>query len=153
MFDTDLANNPATALSAGTAANLTFSLLSTPSNGDGSSVRSVASVALTAPHTCTIAHGFRRVKGLRFSASNIAAPDIVIDRHIVNFRKVAATPTLLIADPEFKIAYSGQVTLEVPRLGADTPTTALVMDQLLRALVMLNPGANAGAVKLLNGEY
>lgn len=151
MFDIELSNNPATALTAGTSGALTFSLQSAPTGG-GQSVRSVAAVATTAPHTLKVGHTTRLVKGLKYAANKTAAPDVIIDRHLVRLDKVKDTPTLGISDPNFNITYGVQIVVEVPRLGADTPTTQSVMDQILRALVMLNPSSNAGLIKLLNNE-
>lgn len=151
MFDLALANNPATALTVGTSANLSFDLVPMPRDA-ATSVRSVAAVATTAPHTLKIGHSQRAVKGLRFGSTNVPAQPILIDRHLVRVDKVAPTPTLGIADPAFQITYGAQVVIEVPRLAGDTPSAQNIMDQLLRILVLLNPSSNAGLVKLLNGE-
>lgn len=150
MFDIDLANNPATALTAGTAANLSFSLTSPPANGR--SLRSVAAVALSAPHTLEIAHSTRSLSGLRYSATNQVAPDLIIDSHMVRIDKVLPLPTLGISDPQQRVKYGARLVVEVPRAGADAPSTQLIMDTILRVCVMLNPSSNAGLVRLLNGE-
>lgn len=120
--------------------------------GAGQSIRSVASVATTAPHILKIGHSTRSIKGLRYSATKQQSPDVVIDRHLVRIDKVAATPTLGLSDPTFSITYGAQLVIEVPRIGADTPATQLVMDQILRIISMLNPSGNAGLIQLLNGE-
>lgn len=151
MFEIELSNNPSTALTVGTSANLVFSLVSTPMAG-GQSVRSVSAVATTAPHTLKVGHSTRFIKGMKYAANKSAAPDVTIDRHLIRVDKVAATPTLGISDPNFQLTYGAQIVIEVPRLGADTPTTQSVMDQLLRLLVVLNPSSSAGLLRLLNGE-
>jgi hypothetical protein len=151
MFDIDLSNNPSTALTAGTSSALTFALVSAPTAGS-QSVRSVASVATTAPHVMKISHSVRLVKSLKYAANKQNAPDVVIDRHLVRVDKVAPTPTLGYSDPNFGITYGAQLVIEVPRIGADTPSAQLVMDQVLRCLVMLNPSSNAGLIKLMNNE-
>lgn len=150
MFDIDLANNPSTALTAGTSASKTFSLTSPPSNQR--SLRSVASDALSAPHTLEIAHGVRAIRGLRFSATRASAPDVIVDTHMVRIDKHLPLPTLGIADPQFLVKYGARIVFEVPRAGADAPSAQLIMDQALRLLVMLNPSSNAGLIRLLNGE-
>lgn len=150
MFDIDLVNSPATALTVGTASSLTFSAQQMPAGG--ASIRSVGSVATTAPHTIKISHSTRVVKNFRYAATKAAAPDVIIDRHLVRTDKVILTPTLGYADPNFGITSGCQLVFEVPRLGADTPTTQSVMDHALRLLVMLNPSSNAGLIRLLNNE-
>lgn len=150
MFDIDLVNSPATALTVGTASSLTFSSQGMPAGS--ASIRSVASVATTAPHIMKINHSTRMVKNLKYAATRAAAPDVIIDRHLVRVDKVALTPTLGYSDPNFGITYGAQLVVEVPRLGADTPAPQLVMDQILRILVMLNPSSNAGLLRLLNNE-
>jgi hypothetical protein len=153
MFDVELSNNPSTALTAGASSAVIFSLLQAPSAGTGGqSIRSVAAVSTTAPHVLKIGHTTRSVKGIRYTANKAAAPDVVIDRHLIRIDKVAPTPTLGYSDPSNQITYGAQLVVEVPRIGADTPSTQLVMDQILRILVMLNPSSNAGLIKLLNGE-
>lgn len=151
MFDQELSNNPSTALTVGTSSNLVFSLVSNPISG-GQSLRSVSSVVTTAPHTLKIGHSTRLIKGLKYAANKSAAPDVIVDRHLIRVDKVAPTPTLGISDPNFALAFGAQIVIEVPRLGPDTPTTQSVMDQLLRLLVVLNPSTNAGLLRLLNGE-
>lgn len=150
MFDIDLANNPNTALTAGTSASKTFSLTSPPSNGR--SLRSVAADALTSPLTLEIAHNTRSVKGLRYATTKQTAPDVIIDSHLVRFDKHLPLPTLGISDPNFQVKTSARLVLEVPRAGADAPSTQAVMDLALRLMVLLNPSSNAGLVRLLNGE-
>lgn len=151
MFDISLSNDPATALTAGTSSNKVFDLIPMPRDG-GVSVRSVAATALTQMHTLKIGHSQRVVKGLRFASTNVTAQPIVIDRHLVRVDRVALTPTLGIADPGNQITYGAQTVIEVPRLGGDTPTHQLIMNELLRIVVLLNPGSNAGLIKLVNGE-
>lgn len=151
MFAVDLTNNPSVPLTVGTNSTLNFSLLTAPA-GSGQTVRSVASVALTAPHILKIGHSTRSIKGLRYAATKQSAPDVIIDRHLVRFDKVAPTPTLGFSDPSFQITYGAQLVVEVPRIGADSPTTQQVMDQVLRIVTMLNPSSNAGLIQLLNGE-
>lgn len=150
MFDNDLANNPATALTVGTAANLTFTLQSSPSGGQ--SKRSVASVATTSPHIMTVGHSTRAVRGLKYAANKNAAPDVIVDRHLIRVDKHAPTPTLGYSDPSYALTYGAQLVVEVPRLGADTPATQLVMDQILRLVVALNPSSSAGLIRFLNWE-
>lgn len=150
MFDIDLADNPATALTAGTSANLTFSLVQ---GLDGSkSVRSVAAVATSAPHNLQIAHSTRAVKGLRYSSTRNVAPDVLIDHHMVRVDKFCPLTTLGIADPQFLVNYGAYLVVMAPRVGADAPSTQLLMDSILRLLVILNPSANSGLTRLLNGE-
>lgn len=150
MFDIDLANNPSSPLTVGTNSAKTFSLVKA---SDGSrSVRSVAADALSAPHTLEIAHSTRSVKGLRYSATRAPAPDVIIDTHLVRVDKHLPLPTLGIGDPNFSVKYGARLVIEVPRAGADAPSTQLIMDQILRLVVMLNPSSNAGLVRLLNGE-
>jgi hypothetical protein len=150
MFDIDLANNPNTALTAGTAGNKTFSLVSPPSGGR--SLRSVAAQILSEPLTLEIAHSTRSLKGLRYAATSQVAPDIILDSHMTRFDWHTPLTTLGIADPSFACKTSARLVIEVPRAGADTPTTQEIMDLILRNLVLLNPSTNAGLVRLLNGE-
>lgn len=150
MFDAELANNPSTALTAGTSSAATFSL-KTGGNAN-ESLRSVASTATTAPHQLKIAHSTSRISGLRYTSGNVLSTDIIVDRHNMSILKHAPLTTLGIADPEWKSNYGASLTITVPRIGADTPSTQLIMDQVLRLLVALNPSSNAGLIKLLNGE-
>jgi len=152
MFDLELSNNPATALTVGTAGALTFSLQS-PASPGGQSIRSVSAVATTAPHTLKIGHSTRLVKNMRYTATKASAPDVIIDRHLIRVDKVIAAPTWGLSDPNYGITTGAQLVVEVPRLGAtDTPSTQMVMDQILRVIVALNPTSNAGLLKLLNNE-
>lgn len=151
MFDADLSNNPATALTAGTSSALTFSLKTGAGNGK-ESLRSVAAVATTAPHQLLIQHSTSRVSGLRYTSGNATSADILVDRHRMSILKNIPLTTLGIADPQFAVNYGAALTVTLPRVGADTPSTQLVMDQILRLLVALNPSTNAGLTKLLNGE-
>lgn len=150
VFDIDLANNPSTALTAGTSANVSFALTSPPSGGR--SLRSVAAVALSAPHTLEIAHSQRSISGLRYAATNQPAPDLIVDSHLVRVDKALPLTTLGISDPQQRVRYGARLVLEVPRAGADAPSVQSVMDQILRIMVLLNPSSNAGLVRLLNGE-
>lgn len=150
MFDIDTANNPSTALTAGTSANLTFSLVQ---GLDGKkAVRSVASVATSAPHSLTIAHSERAIKGLRYASTRNTAPDVIIDHHMVRIDKFLPLTTAGIADPQFLVNYGAYLVVMAPRVGADAPSTQLLMDQILRIAVLLNPSSNAGLTRLLNGE-
>lgn len=151
MFDADLSNNPNTALTAGTASALTFSLKTGGGNGT-ESLRSVASMATTAPHQLKISHATRRIAGLRYTSGNAAAADLMVDQHRISILKNIPLTTLGIADPQFLANYGAALTVTLPRVGADTPSTQLVMDQILRLIVALNPSSNAGLIKLLNGE-
>jgi hypothetical protein len=99
-----------------------------------------------------IAHRVQSITGLRYAASNIAVPPVMIDVHSVSVDKVQATPTLGIADPNFLIKRGCTVTWRVPRLGADTPSNQLCMDEFLRIAVLTNVSALAGLIKLFNGE-
>lgn len=149
MFDADLANNPNTALTAGTSSNLTFSLKTGAGSGV-ESLRAVGSVATTNPHQIKIAHSTRRISGLRLTSGNELANDIVVDRHLIRVDKNVSVTG--VSDPDFRVNYGAQLVVELPRIGGDTPTTQLVMDQILRLLVALNPSTNAGLIRLLNGE-
>lgn len=151
MFDADLTNNPNTALTAGTAASLVFALKTGAGSGT-ESLRSVAAVATTAPYQLKIAHSTSRVSGLRYTSGNILGADIVVDRHNMSFLKNIPLTTLGIADPNFAVNYGASLTVSLPRVGADTPSTQLIMDNILRMLVILNPSTNAGLTKFLNGE-
>jgi hypothetical protein len=150
MFDIDLADNPSTALTVGTNANLTFSLTGGLDGSKG--VRSVAAVATSAPHVLTIAHQVRAVKGLRYASTRNVAPDVLIDHHSVSIDKWLPLTTAGIADPQFLVNYGAMLIVRAPRAGADAPTTQLLMDNILRLLVILNPSSNAGLTRLLNGE-
>lgn len=150
MFDNDVTNNPSTVLTAGTSANLSFGLQTLPAATR--SVRSVAAVALSAPHTLEIGHSQRSIKGLRYTDSKQLTPDIIVDSHLVRFDKHLPLPTLGVSDPLLQVKYGARLVIEVPRVGADAPTTQQVMDQILRCVVLLNPSSNAGLVRLLNGE-
>lgn len=151
MFDADLVTNPATALTAGTSSALTFSLKTGAGNGK-QSLRSVAAVATTAPHEIEVAHSQSRVSGLRYTSGNAPTADIIVDRHRFAVKKAIPLTTLGISDPNYLANYGAALTVWLPRVGADTPSTQLVMDQILRILVSLNPSSNAGLTKLLNGE-
>lgn len=150
MFDAELSNNPSTALTAGTSSAVTFSLKTGGNSNE--SLRSVASVATTLPHELKIQHSVSRIPGLRYTSGNVLANDLIVDRHNMSVRKAIALTNLGIADPEYKANYGASLSVWVPRVGADTPSTQLVMDQILRLLVALNPSTNAGLIKLLNGE-
>lgn len=115
-------------------------------------MRSVAAVATTAPHQIQIQHSVSRIAGLRYSSGNAQSADILVDRHRFAVMKNIPLTTLGIADPQFLVNYGAALTITLPRVGADTPSTQLIMDQILRILVSLNPSTNAGLTKLLNGE-
>jgi hypothetical protein len=150
MYDSNLSNNPATALTAGTSAALTFSEKADYElMKQGKSLRAVSAVALTAPHTLQIGHSVRYVDVV--FASTKVKTRVAIDRHLVRFDKVCLTPTLGLYDPEYKITCGFQGVWEVPRIGADSPAYQLLMDQYMRVGALTNPSSNAGLIELCNG--
>lgn len=140
--------DPSTAWSVGTSDSQTWSLLGIA--GDRSQ-RSKASVALTNPSVLTLANTVRTIKSLRsVSNSAVAGQDIVFDRHLVRLdTNVAQT---LVLDPEFKVNRSVQLVLEVPRLGASTPTSTNMSDDICRIVTMLRTSSLANLVRVLNSE-
>ncbi|DAD52684.1 TPA_asm: coat protein [ssRNA phage SRR7976301_11] len=146
---TDITLNASTTITAGTNADRVFSLL--PSNANDRVQRSVASTALTAPQTLTIAHSKRVVKGMRTLSNNsVAAAPLYFDRHLCRL-DTTVTQTAF-SDPEFRASRSVQLTIEVPRLGAESPTTTQIIDDLLSMVSMLRASSNANLIRFLNGE-
>lgn len=147
MLATDLITNSSTAIPAGTAVARTFSLLESTK---GQSLRSDASVALSAPRTIRIAHATRSLKGLRDQTSNLPAPDITFDRHLCRLdQNIVQTKYL---DPNFAVNYSVQLVIEVPRLGASTPSAINVSDAIKHLISMLTASSDANLIRILNNE-
>lgn len=148
MLAIDLILDPSTAIAAGTSSPDTYSLLS---NNQGSSVRSVASKALTNPENLRISHSTRSLKGFRTQAnSSVNAPDVIFDRHLVRVDFNCPQTTHL--DPNFAINRSVQIVIEVPRLAGATPTAANISDDLKSVVSMLLASTNANLVRILNLE-
>lgn len=141
----DLVLDSTAAIGVGTLPALTLSL-----TGGVQSIRSEAAYALTAPRTLRIAHAVRRLKGLRDQASNILAPDVVFDRHLVRFDSNVAQTKYL--DPEFLINQSIQLVIEIPRLGASSPTPLDTAGRLKALVSMLTAASNANLFRVLNNE-
>lgn len=149
MLSTDLVLNPSTAIAAGSATPLTYSLLESVK---GTSVRSDPSVATTNPRNVRISHSTRvsKTKFKLVANASVPAPDVVFDRHLVRLDSNVTQSTHL--DPQFAINRSVQIVIELPRLGASTPTVVQLMDDLLAIVSMLRAGTNANLIKLLNNE-
>jgi len=151
MLATDLTLDSSTAITAGTSNSAVFSLMAPVSGVNNSAVRSVASVALTAPVSLKIAHSTRTIKGLKtVSNPSISGSEVIFDRHLVRKDTTVAQTGHL--DPAFKIARSVQVVFEMPRLGSESPTTVQMIDDLLAVVAMLRASSNANLVRLFNGE-
>lgn len=150
MLAEDLTLDPSTAIAAGTSSPSIYSRKGWVDLQ--STVRSVASVALTAPENLKIAHSTRSLKGLKTQANaSVPAPDVIIDRHLV--RLDINVPTTTHLDPEYKIIKSVQLVIEVPRLGvASSPTAAQIADDVKSVVSMLCASSNANLVRLLNNE-
>jgi hypothetical protein len=149
MLSSDLTLDPSTAITAGTASPTIYSLLN--GNDPNSSVRSAAAVALTYPENLRIAHSKRAAKGFYQVASPaLAAPPILFDRHLIRLDTNVAQTTHL--DPEFRVNRSIQIVIEVPRLGASTPTHTQLADDLLSIVSMLRASTNANLIRILNLE-
>lgn len=148
MLAIDLTLDPSTAITAGTSAPLVFSLLS---NTPGSSIRSVASVAQTAPKNVRIGHQTSTEKAFKTAANaSVPAPDVVFDRRLFRLdTNVSQTSHL---DPQFRINRSVLVQFVTPRLGSESPTVAQLMDDLLSIVSSLRASSNANAVRFFNGE-
>jgi hypothetical protein len=148
MLSTDLALDPSTAWTVGTSDSQTYSLLSI--NGERSQ-RSKASVATTNPSVLSLAHTVRSTKGLRsVDNSSVTGQTIMFDRHLIRLdTNVAQT---LVLDPEFKVNRSVQLVIEVPRLGASTPTSTNMSDDICRIVTMLRTSSLANLIRVLNSE-
>lgn len=148
MLSIDLTLDPSTAITAGTSSPTIYSLLN---NVAGSSIRAAAAVAQTNPENFKIAHTVRTAKSFKTSANaSVPAPDVIFDRHLCRLDVNCVQTTHL--DPEFRINRSIQLVMEVPRLGASTPTAAAIIDDLLSIVSMLRASTNANLVRILNGE-
>lgn len=149
MLAEDLILDPSIAIAAGTSSPSIYSRKGWTDLQ--STVRSVASVALTAPENLKIAHTTRALKGLKTAANaSVPATDVILDRHLVRLDIVV--PTTTHSDPDFKIIKSCQLVIEVPRVGASTPTANSIADDLKSIVSMLFAASNANLVRLLNGE-
>lgn len=148
MLSQDLTLNPSTAIAAGTNAATVYALLSAT---QGKSQRSVASVATTAPKVFQIAHSTRSAKAFKTAANaSVPAPDIIFDRHLVRLDENVVQTTHI--DPEFRVNRSVQLVLEVPRLGASTPTPTQIADSLKALVSMLDASTQANLIRILNNE-
>jgi hypothetical protein len=148
MLAIDLVLDPSTAITAGTSSPTTYSLLN---NVAGSSVRSAAAVAQSNPENFRIGHSTSVAKSFKTAANaSVPAPDVIFDRHLCRLDINNVQTTRL--DPEFRINTSVLVQFIVPRLGAETPTAAMLADALLSVVSMLRAGTNANLIRILNGE-
>lgn len=148
MLAIDLTLDPSTAIAADAADAKTYSLISQESS---KAVRSRADVATTTPHQLTTSHSTRTVKGMRSVAnSSVSGQDVVFDRHMIRLdRNIAQT---LVLDPTFKVNAAVYLVIEVPRLGASTPTLANVAGDIKRIIAMLLASSNANLQRILNWE-
>lgn len=146
MLNTDLSINAATAVPAGTSNARTLALGAV---GGGSSVRSDASVALTAPEILTVTHSKRNVK----LQSAVAANDtitVLMDRHVLRLSK--AKPATNALDPDYKSGLNVSLLIEVP-IGPGIAVTSTNVSDAIKALVsMLTASADANLIRILNGE-
>lgn len=149
MLASDLTIDASTAIAAGTAGSITFSLLG--GNVNQRSTRTVASLATTNPRAIQIAHSVRTEKGFKTVANqSVPAPDIVFDRHLV--RMDSNIIQSLCLDPNARVNQSIQIVIETPRLGASSPTPTNLMDNLLALVAMLRASSNANFIRILNNE-
>lgn len=149
MLSTDLTLDASTAISAGSAGSTTYSLIGGATVER--TVRSVASLALTAPRELSISHLQRRLKGFRTSSNSaVPAPDVVIDRHTV--RLDYTLPATNILDPDSRIRSVVQVTFENPRIGSDSADATGLADELKRIVSMLCSDSAINLQRILNRE-
>lgn len=151
MLSTDITLNASTAIPAGTNSSVVFSLVggATPER----TVRANAATALTQPFELSIGHLKRRIKGFKTAANtSVPAPDVIIDRHTVRLDLVVSSLGNPIYDPDNKLRSVMQVTFEVPRLGAVTPTTTTISDMLKQIASMLTASSDANLIRILNHE-
>lgn len=145
MLAIDLTINAATAVPAGTSNARTLSLGSP--NG-GSSVRSDASVALTAPEVLQITHSKRSLK-LKSSTNNDLVP-VFFDRHVLRLSKYRQPTNVL--DPDFKTSLTVSLLIEVPSAPGVTVTSTQVSDAIKGLVSMLTASSDANLVRVLNNE-
>lgn len=149
MLASDLTLDSSVAISAGTSNATVYSLLG--GNSPNASVRSVAAVSTTNPKTLRIANSIRTEKGFKTVANqSVPASDIVFDRRLWRVDHNIAQTTHL--DPNRRINASMQLVFESPRLGAESPTVATLIDMLLATVASLRASSNANAVRFFNGE-
>lgn len=149
MLASDLSLDASTAISAGTAGAIVFSLLG--GNQSSQSIRTVASLATTNPRSLKVAHSVRTEKGFRTVANqSVPAPDIIFDRHLIRMDNNVVQSLCL--DPNSRVNHSIQLVVETPRLGASSPTVTVLMDNLLALVAMLRASSNANFIRFLNNE-
>lgn len=149
MLASDLSLDSSTAIAAGTAGTVTFSLLG--GGQPSQSIRTVAALALTNPRSLKVAHSVRTEKGFKTVANqSVPAPDVVFDRHLIRMDTNVVQTICL--DPNARVNHSIQLVIETPRLGASSPTVTNLMDNLLALVAMLRASSNSNFVRLLNNE-
>lgn len=148
MLATDLTLNPNTTIAQGTDSAVIYSLLS---NNNGKSTRSAASLSQTNPRQLSIAHSTRTSKGFKTAANaSVPAPDVIFDRHLIRLDSNVEQASHL--DPEYRVSRSIQIVIETPRMGADSPTSLELADDLKGIVSMLDASTRANLNRILNGE-
>lgn len=149
MLSQDLTLNPSDSIAAGTNASQIFSLLG--GNVANKSVRSVASLATTAPRWLSIGHQSSVLKGFRTVANQaVPASDVVVDRRVIRLDYTLPQTTHL--DPTFRIQDSVFVNFVNARMGSESSTVQARIDMLLALVAMLRASTNANAIRFFNSE-
>lgn len=145
MLAIDLVINAATAIPAGTSNSRTLSL-GTPAGG--TSLRSNAATALTAPEILAISHS-RRTQKLKSTISNDLIP-VTTDRHVVRLSK--HRPATNVLDPDYKSNLTVSLLIEIPGGPGITVTTTEVSDAVKALVSMLLSSSDANLTRVLSNE-
>lgn len=149
MLADPLSLNSATAITAGTSDAQSYGLQSI---AGGNSVRSVATLAASAPRTLKVVRSTRtkRFKGnVELAGTTVKTPvDVITD--VTTIRNDVFRAHASASDPNLEISSWCQVQFGSPR-GCSMTVTQL-SDQLLAIVSMLNASTNANLTKVLNGE-
>lgn len=145
MLAIDLTINASTAIPVGTNAARTLSL-GNPQGG--TSLRSDATVALTAPEVLAISHS-RRTQKLKSTISNDLIP-VSTTRHVVRLSK--HRPATNVLDPDYKSNLTVSLLIEVPEGPGITVTSTQVSDAIKSLVSMLCSSADANLIRVLSNE-
>jgi len=149
MLADPLSLNSATAVTAGTSDAQSYGLLSV---AGGNSIRSVATLAASAPRTLKVVNATRskRFSGnVQLAGTAVKTPvDVITD--VTTIRNDVLRVHSSAADPNFEINSWVQIQFGRPR-GCSITVTQM-SDQLLAIVSMLNASTNANLTKLLNNE-
>jgi len=149
MLADPLSLNSATAVTAGTSDVQSYGLLSV---AGGNSIRSVATLAASAPRTLKVVNATRSKRfagNVLLAGTTVKTPvDVVTD--VTTIRNDVLRVHSTAADPNFEITSWVQIQFGRPRGCSITVTQ--ISDQLLAIVSMLNASTNANLTKILNSE-